>query len=83
MLSSVTAKGTSHYRTHVSDDATIDEFLESGEPEEKAEADEEPEPAVSTYAWSPEGGACADCDELVETRWRDDGDLVCADCKEW
>lgn len=41
------------------------------------------EPATSTYAWSPDGGECAACRDAVERRWRDDGDLVCADCKSW
>lgn len=52
-----------------------------------AEAAESVEPAVSTYAWSPEGATCADCGESVEKRWRAEGqrggDLVCVDCKEW
>ena len=39
-------------------------------------------PAASTYAWSPEG-TCATCGDAAERRWRDDGDLVCADCKSW
>lgn len=41
------------------------------------------EPAVSTYAWDRDPVACAACGEPVEKRWRDDGELVCADCKEW
>lgn len=49
--------------------------------------DTEIAPAVSTFDWSPAGGACSDCGETVERRWRADGqrggDLVCADCKEW
>lgn len=53
---------------------------------EADEADGE-QPAISTYAWSPEGGACADCGEEVAERWRAegqrDGAFVCADCKEW
>lgn len=60
---------------------------ETAETESATEAAESVEPAVSTYAWSPEGGTCADCGESVEKRWRAegqrDGDLVCADCKEW
>lgn len=40
-------------------------------------------PAVSTYAWSPDGGPCAACGEHVEERWRDGEDLVCVACKDW
>ncbi|MFT4882800.1 MAG: hypothetical protein ACI8U4_000295 [Natronomonas sp.] len=46
-----------------------------------------PEPALSTYEWTPEGAACEDCGTVVEKRWRSgDGSgetLVCADCKVW
>jgi hypothetical protein len=41
------------------------------------------EPAVTTYAWSPEGAACAECGEVVERRWAQDGVLVCGACKCW
>jgi len=41
------------------------------------------EPAVTTYAWSPEGAACAECGEVVERRWTQDGQLVCGACKSW
>ncbi|PSP84779.1 hypothetical protein BRC83_04890 [Halobacteriales archaeon QS_1_68_17] len=41
------------------------------------------EPAVSTYRWTPGGGACGECGATVERRWRNGGNLVCADCKEW
>ncbi|MFC6992677.1 hypothetical protein ACFQH3_13555 [Haladaptatus sp. GCM10025707] len=40
-------------------------------------------PATSTYAWSPEGVACAVCDEVVTRRWRDGDELVCESCKSW
>ena len=40
-------------------------------------------PAVSTYAFSPDGAPCGACGTVVEKRWRDDGDLVCPDCKQW
>ena len=42
-----------------------------------------PEPAVSTFDWTPNGAACAACGTGVERRWREDGELVCADCKAW
>jgi hypothetical protein len=41
------------------------------------------EPAVTTYAWSPEGAACAECGEVVERRWTQDDLLVCGACKCW
>ncbi|WP_132058004.1 DUF7573 domain-containing protein [Halorussus amylolyticus] len=63
--------------------ATEDDETETDAPETTPDAD----PAVSTYAWSPGGGNCSECGESVEKQWRAggqrDGDLVCADCKEW
>jgi hypothetical protein len=41
------------------------------------------EPAVSTYDWTPSGADCEACGAAVERRWRDDGRLVCGDCKPW
>ncbi|WP_435145438.1 DUF7573 domain-containing protein [Halobaculum sp. P14] len=41
------------------------------------------DPAEPTYSWSADGAACAACGEQATTRWRQDGDYVCADCKEW
>lgn len=40
-------------------------------------------PATPTYRFDPDGAACDVCDEAVEKRWHDDGQFVCADCKEW
>ena len=45
--------------------------------------DDAVDPAVSTYRWSPEGAACADCGQTVERRWLDGEAYVCGDCKEW
>ncbi|EFW92034.1 hypothetical protein ZOD2009_11175 [Haladaptatus paucihalophilus DX253] len=52
---------------------------------ESAEKPDEPavEPARATYDWTPDGAACTRCGAAVEKRWRDDGGMVCADCKEW
>ncbi|MFC5365427.1 DUF7573 domain-containing protein [Salinirubrum litoreum] len=61
-----------------STDATADS-PEGDAPEREAGVD----PAESTYAWSPSGATCASCEATVERRWRDEGDLVCADCKSW
>jgi hypothetical protein len=60
--------------------ASATEALDSGESEEPALA---VEPAESTYSWSPAGATCAACGASVERRWRDEGELVCADCKSW
>ena len=38
---------------------------------------------ASTYAWDPDGGACAACGDAVAERWRDDAGLVCGSCKDW
>lgn len=81
----------------MAEDASLDDFLDAGDDEETASADErEPaadsavgdgpadvEPATTTYAWSGAGGACDACGEVVERRWGQDGRLVCPACKEW
>ncbi|WP_233740808.1 DUF7573 domain-containing protein [Halobaculum saliterrae] len=41
------------------------------------------DPADPTYDYSPDGASCGACGERVTRRWRDDGDYVCVDCKEW
>jgi hypothetical protein len=41
------------------------------------------DPATSTAAWTAAGAGCQQCGAQVSRRWRDDGDLVCAECKEW
>lgn len=48
-----------------------------------ATADDGADPAEPTYAWSPDGAACAVCGDATGTRWRQDGAYVCPDCKEW
>lgn len=48
-----------------------------------AAGDADPEPAVSTCDFAPDGAPCAACGETVERRWRDDRGLVCPDCKAW
>ncbi len=40
-------------------------------------------PAESTMDWTPGGAPCEVCGASVERRWRDDGRLVCGDCKAW
>lgn len=56
--------------------------VEATEPADDVDTDAV-DPAVSTYRWSSEGAACADCGETVERRWRDGDEYVCGDCKEW
>lgn len=41
------------------------------------------EPMAETFAWSAHGGTCAGCGDLVDVRWRDGDELVCAECKAW
>lgn len=48
-----------------------------------AESDPTAAGPETTYAWVPDGAACAACGERVERRYRDDGQLVCPSCKEW
>ena len=40
-------------------------------------------PATTTYAWDPEGAPCDACGAVVERRWRQDGAVVCVECKTW
>ncbi len=60
----------------------IDEGASSAEPGTPAGGDA-PKPAQSTVAFDPDGAACEACGATVQRRWRDDGALVCGDCKEW
>jgi len=62
------------------EDGTVE--TESG-PADSGGPSEAVEPAVTTYAWSPEGAACAECGEVVERRWIQGGVLVCGACKSW
>jgi hypothetical protein len=47
------------------------------------DGDAPPAPTAATFAWVPDGVACARCGEAAARRWRDDGDLVCSSCKAW
>ncbi|QLG28059.1 hypothetical protein HUG10_11055 [Halorarum halophilum] len=65
-----------------------DSTAESGGIETESDEDDPipPEsvaPAEPTYGWSPDGAECTGCGETATTRWRQDGEYVCADCKEW
>ena len=41
------------------------------------------DPAVATYRWDPDGVECPSCGQSVDRLWSQDGEHVCADCKEW
>lgn len=65
-------------------DAAGDADGGDGSPETSSvDAVDAADPAAPTYDYSPDGAACDACGESVTRRWRDDGDYVCADCKEW
>lgn len=36
-----------------------------------------------TSEWLRDGSECENCGETVARRWRDDGQMVCNDCKDW
>ncbi|MFW6321100.1 MAG: DUF7573 domain-containing protein [Halohasta sp.] len=71
----------------MSEERPLTEFSTSeavdDEPSERAEPPSGVEPATVTYQWQPDGAACAQCGVTTETRWLDDGRLVCPDCKNW
>ncbi|SFB81270.1 hypothetical protein SAMN05444422_102151 [Halobiforma haloterrestris] len=85
--------------TDASDDATLSEFADAGTSEDADESasgsgaasrdslesdSESSDPdttALSTYAWGDY--ECDRCEEGTVRVWRDDGRLVCPDCKEW
>lgn len=53
--------------------------VDTGDPVETDAVD----PATPTYRFDPDGATCDECGERVEKRWHDDGQFVCADCKDW
>lgn len=66
----------------------VDDAEESQESQESQEGErdqrvERVEPATPTYRFAPDGAACDACDEVVQKRWHDEGQFVCADCKAW
>jgi hypothetical protein len=82
----------------MSEDRSLSDFVGGGHGESDAAADGDDtdsapadagsesaavDPLATTYAWSPSGAVCASCGATVERRWRDEGDLVCTDCKSW
>ena len=59
-------------------DAAVDARSETGDSSPDAE---ESAAGLSTYAWGTY--TCSQCDAAVDRVWRDDGGLVCPDCKSW
>ncbi|OYR57456.1 DUF7573 domain-containing protein [Halorubrum halodurans] len=69
--------------TDGSDSTDGDDAVAEGDPAVEDEGSNDVAPAESTSTWSAEGADCDRCGATVERRWRDDADLVCADCAEW
>lgn len=74
------------------EDARLTDFLDGGETADEGrerepgagrDGDAPAGPAASTSRWVPDGAACSGCGADVGRLWRDDGELVCSDCKEW
>lgn len=57
--------------------------VEDGESAPVGEGADGATSAVSTSNWTRGGRACETCGTSVERRWREDGALVCVDCKAW
>ncbi|MWV63748.1 hypothetical protein GRS48_02755 [Halorubrum sp. JWXQ-INN 858] len=53
------------------------------DPDTDPDTDADVDPAVSTSTWTTGGAACDRCGAVVERRWVDDGETVCADCTAW
>lgn len=82
-----THKPASAVAATVTDDVTLSDFgsaAETDEPdtgEQEAEATENGDSGLSTYAWGTY--RCSRCDTETERVWRADEDLVCPACKRW
>ncbi len=59
-----------------------DERARTGAESDRPTADDVT-PTVTTYGWTPRNATCDACGESAKRRWRDDGAMVCRDCKEW
>ena len=82
--------GTPVYADRDADDATdavtrtaVDTTGDSGTESNPTDGDAPPAPTAPTFAWVPDGVACARCGESAARRWRDAGDMVCPSCKTW
>ncbi|WP_254762305.1 DUF7573 domain-containing protein [Natrinema marinum] len=72
----------------MTDDATLSDFVPTDEEEVDETRDAEDaleatpgDSGFSTYAWGEY--TCGRCGAATERVWRDDGDFVCPECKEW
>ncbi|ELZ23218.1 DUF7573 domain-containing protein [Natrinema limicola] len=69
----------------MTDDATLSDFA-TADDESSADASTDTAGSTggasrSTYAWGEY--ICTQCKQSTDRVWRDDGDLVCPDCKSW
>ncbi|MFB6118106.1 hypothetical protein [Halosegnis sp.] len=70
------------------DEEPVDETPENGGADAEATSDAPDDedadaPAQPTVRFDPAGATCAACGEMVQRRWRQDGELVCGTCKSW
>ena len=77
------------------DDATGDDDGTATDPDDPTDDASDPagdasdpasdgvDPATTTSAWAGTGDECERCGGTATRRWNDDGELVCAECKEW
>jgi hypothetical protein len=56
---------------------------DSGTESDQSNGDAPPVPTAPTFAWVPDGVACARCGAAATRRWCDDQELVCPSCKTW
>ena len=61
------------------DDQPSDASDDAAEPTEP----DAPAESLATARFSPDGAVCESCGASVTRRWHDDGQFVCADCKQW
>jgi hypothetical protein len=84
-----TADGGARDATRRSGDADGDATRRSGDADgdatagSEAVADEIGRTLTTTYAVTGDDRSCDRCGAKITRRWRDDGALVCVDCKDW
>ncbi|WP_075937901.1 DUF7573 domain-containing protein [Halosegnis longus] len=74
-------------------DRSLSEFADDGDEQDASDAggddgdadsvDDTPGELLATAQFSPDGTPCEKCGAVVVRRWHDDGQFVCADCKNW
>lgn len=75
----VDSAGSEDTDSEDSEDVAADS--EESVPEGPGVAVADPEPPTSR--WRPDGAACSACTASVTRLWHDDGQFVCASCKDW